>query len=144
MQHQVQQFCQGGLGHNIREGLGHHRQQAEKEAHCATSANNSGVHQNTPPFIWNIINDSGHHISKQILLDNIGSEENLMQKIENKPYCGDRLKELGMFHLEKRRLRGDMVFVFSNIKGTCREDSKKPFSIAIETKTSNIAYKLQL
>ena len=66
----------------------------------------------------------------------------MIQSMEHLSYK-DRLRELGLFSLEKRRLQGDLIAAFQDLKRVYRKDGEGLFVRAGSDRTRENGFKLE-
>ena len=64
----------------------------------------------------------------------------MVEGLESRPY-EERLRELGMSSLEKRKARGDRIAVFNYVKGNHVEEGANLFTAPLETRTRSSGFK---
>jgi len=66
----------------------------------------------------------------------------MMKGLDHMSY-DERLRELGLFHLEKRRPGGNLIDVYKHLKGGCKEEGAKFLSLVPSDRTRGDGHKLK-
>jgi len=86
---------------------------------------------------------SPQHKNDMDLLDKVQRRVTKMMRELEHLSCEERLRELRLFSLEKRRLREDLITAFQYLKGVYRKDGENIFSRACCDKTRSDGFKLR-
>jgi len=86
---------------------------------------------------------SPQHRKDMNLLERVqGRATKMIQGMEHLSYK-ERLRELGLFSLEKRSLQGDLIASFQYLKGDCKKAEEGLFTRSCRDRTSHNGFKLK-
>ena len=66
----------------------------------------------------------------------------MLRGLQHLPYK-DRLREMGLFSVEKRRLRGDLIAAFQDLQGASKQEGRQLFERGDKSRTGGNGLKLK-